>query len=933
MFIMKRLIRIGLFLLIISIGITGFVFKFGDELNNGVIISVQAEVVLDKPATYVLGQLGDFTTGIANNGGISANSLNSPNSSYSDGSRVYVGDTLNNRVLIYNGVPGEEGWDSTADYVIGQPDFTSNTTNNGGLSADSINGPWIVYSDGGRVYVADLYNQRVLIYNGVPGEEGWDSTADYVLGQGDVFNTNTANKGGRSANSLYFPMSVYSDGGRVYVADAMNHRVLIYNGVPGGAGWDSTADYVLGQGGSFTSGTVNNGGLSANSLQWPTSVYSDENRVYVADSMNHRVLIYNGVPGEAGWDSTADYVLGQGDVFNTNTANNGGTSANSLKSPEVVSTYGDRVYVGDVGNRRVLVYNGVPGSVGWDSTADYVLGQGGDFTTGIANKGGLSASSLWGPRSVCSDGIRLYIAEISNNRVSIYNLGPQNIISQSPSHTQGTLSITLGSSDATDYLIKTTQTVEETDWMPFSTSHTWTFGEDDADGEKTLWVKMRDYLDYESDWIEVKTVLDRVSPTLTAEINNGLELANSTDVLVNFSLEENLSGVSEMVICESSDFTGCDWESYTTTKSFVLSAGDGVKTIYAKVKDGAGNISEVKSAQITLDRTSPTLSIEFGSDYTATKEINISLRGEDSLSGLDKMVVCGSSEFTGCEWEAYSATKTLTLSTGDGVKTIYAKVKDKAGNESEVAQDTIILDTINNKPVITKLGLIKNITDKDSLYYHFDANKVRIYGTAESNSTVVFDRVNGTKYTTQADAEGKFLIVIDLPNGETKLTYSSTDLAGNVSGSRTITLNIDPSYGTRTEEPQEEIIASSEETEDSTDQVETEQEAPPVVKSLLVVDSSGNILSNKTIVIEGKEYKTDERGYIHTDQGFTSDLIASIEGRNYTIKPSNTYLTLTEAQEENKKFNYLYLIIALILIITISVFILKRKKVYFLKLV
>ena len=61
-----------------------------------------------------------------------------------------------------------------------------------------------------------------------------------------------------------------------------------------------------------------------------------------------------------------------------------------------------------------------------------------------------------------------------------------------------------------------------------------------------------------------------------------------------------------------------------------------------------------------------------------------------------------------------------------------------------------------------------------------------------------------------------------------------------------------------------------------------DQKETPVVKSLLVVDSDGNILSNKTIVIEGKEYKTDERGYIHTEQGFTSDLIASIEGRNYT---------------------------------------------------
>ena len=462
--------------------------------------------------------------------------------------------------------------------------------------------------------------------------------------------------------------------------------------------------------------------------------------------------------------------------------------------------------------------------------------------------------------------------------------------------------------------------------VDFLENETKTVGTDSVTVSKTQ-VDGQDY--WLADGVSGTGGIDLQNILYTVTIDDNSELTNSRDVNVKIDIESNPLYIVEKIICDDLDLNDCEWEDYSENEIFTLSAIEGLKTIYVKLKDDSGNISEVKSGQITLDRTSPTISIETGSEYSSTKEINISLRGEDSLSGLDKMQVCESSEFTGCEWEAYSATKTLTLSTGDGVKTIYAKVKDKVGNISETEQDTIILDTVNNKPVITQLGLIKNITDKDSLYYHFNANKVRIYGTAESNSTVQFERSNGTKYTTQADAEGKFFILIDLPNGETKLTYSSTDLAGNVSGSRIITLNIDPYYVTSTEETTQETVAPDEEevAEEITTPTEQEDEAvKPAVKSLLVVDSSGNILTNKTIEVEGKKYTTDEKGYIHTDTQFSEEMIASIEGRKYTIDSANTYLTLTEADESNKKFNYLYLIIPIIVVIlSIAVFLIRKR--------
>src|SRR3989338_1711479 len=55
-----------------------------------------------------------------------------------------------------------------ADVVVGQPDFTSSTANNGGRSARTLSSPDGVFSDGHRLFIADRNNHRVLIYNTVP---------------------------------------------------------------------------------------------------------------------------------------------------------------------------------------------------------------------------------------------------------------------------------------------------------------------------------------------------------------------------------------------------------------------------------------------------------------------------------------------------------------------------------------------------------------------------------------------------------------------------------------------------------------------------------------------------------------------------------------------------------------------------------------------
>src|SRR4029077_9082252 len=96
--------------------------------------------------------------------------------------------------------------------------------------------------------------------------------------------------------------------------------------------------------------------------------------------------------------STATYhanrVFGQLGSFTSRAGNNGGISKDSLNEPSGVATdKNGNLYVADFGNSRILEYDTpltattIVGS--GDTSADQVWGQGGSFTTGTTNKGGI----------------------------------------------------------------------------------------------------------------------------------------------------------------------------------------------------------------------------------------------------------------------------------------------------------------------------------------------------------------------------------------------------------------------------------------------------------------------------------------------------------------------------------------------------------------
>jgi hypothetical protein len=354
-----------------------------------------AALATGEAAQLVLGQ-PDFASGEANRGGAAAaDTLRTPwGNPAVVGGRLYLPDYGNNRVLGFHAVPTASG--AAADFVLGQPDLTTAAP---GVSATQLYSPEQVSSAAGKLFLADADNRRVLVWNAVPAATG--VPADVVVGKPSMTDVSIA----CTAASTSYIEGAWAVGGKLIVSDTGQNRVLVWNSIPTASG--QPADLVLGQP-DFTTCGANTGGLSASSLYRPEGVWSDGTRLLVADADNARVLLWTTFPTANG--ASADVVLGQPD-FTTGTS---AVTAASVGWAPTVTSNGTQIAVADCDANRVLVWNAFPTANG--ASADVVLGQE-DFTSSAA---GTSATAMSCPGGVLLHGDMLIVGEWSNSRYLIF---------------------------------------------------------------------------------------------------------------------------------------------------------------------------------------------------------------------------------------------------------------------------------------------------------------------------------------------------------------------------------------------------------------------------------------------------------------------------------------------------------------------------------
>ncbi len=226
-------------------------------------------------------------------------------------------------------------------------------------------------------------------------------------------------------------------------------------------------------------------------------------------------------------------------------------------------------------------------------------------------------------------------------------------------------------------------------WMPIVPVYNWNLAT--GNGDKTIYVRFRDRVGNIGNAVSATIKLDMEAPTGTVVINGGNEWTIDTDVTLSFA---GISPDAEaMQISNDADTWPVTWENITSTYNWSLSTGDGVKTVYVRFRDGAGNIGNAVSATIKLDMEAPTgtVIINGGNEWTMDTDVTLSFTGV-SLDAKTMQVSNNASTWPST-WESITSTYNWNLEAGDGVKTVYVRFKDEVGNISNAISQTIKLDT------------------------------------------------------------------------------------------------------------------------------------------------------------------------------------------------------------------------------------------------
>ena len=308
------------------------------------------------------------------------------------GGPLFINDFWNFRVLMFSGMPASNF--ASADAVLGVSNFTD---------------------QGGMIYPMATHCAPNMFV--VTNQQSYNSTFSYTgfpLPDPNTVVTTEKIDFDCDPQGTSAPTDVAIYGGKLLIADPGHNRIRTWNTVPSDPTVRQDPDLAFGQS-SFTTCDAQ---TTASGFNYPIGFYLGAHHFMVADSGNHRVLIWNRPFNSVSNGAPADLVLGQAD-FVTGAAQ--AVSASSF-DPSSVDSDETKVVVTDKINHRVLVWSAMPTRD--NQPADVILGQP-DTTSNLCNQSADSsanprADTLCDPSGAKLVGPFLVVQDLGNLRVVIY---------------------------------------------------------------------------------------------------------------------------------------------------------------------------------------------------------------------------------------------------------------------------------------------------------------------------------------------------------------------------------------------------------------------------------------------------------------------------------------------------------------------------------
>ena len=280
------------------------------------------------------------------------------------------------------------------------------------------------------MFVAGNGNGRVEVFNLNDDGTLAQPTAAYILGKPSEY-ARRSHADAWSESQTEFPgaLAIEHTHQRLFLVDnttgqslpGRGSQIMVFDIHPDRIKTGADVLFVLGQ----PNANTKTAGLAANHVARRLGVAVDEvnQRLFVSDGSNNRILIFDISPDRIATGMDASIVLGQKDF----TSQEAGLNARRLSRPGSLafSPTGERLFVSDSGNNRVLVFDVAPDRLQTFAAAIDVMGQP-DFETASPRtdmRGFATGGLAYDDRTA-----RLFIAEqvsrIEHMRIAVYDVSP-----------------------------------------------------------------------------------------------------------------------------------------------------------------------------------------------------------------------------------------------------------------------------------------------------------------------------------------------------------------------------------------------------------------------------------------------------------------------------------------------------------------------------
>jgi hypothetical protein len=549
----------------------------------------------------------------------------------------------------------------------------------------------------GRVLAMGGYGGSVLtsaeIYNPLSGT--WNITdamdsARYLhtatlLGDGRVLAAGGSNGPGLTASTeLFDPLTgMWSPTGDMGLARVRhtatllgNSLVLVEGGYSGLAGYTASAEFY-----DPAAGT-----------------WRDAGTLLCSRASHTATLLANGKVLAAGGDNDDPMPSTSTNCSELGTLNSGNTFNGSLSLPSgwLNSTTLDVLFSGTTSgaalNAGALSNDGLTWG-GW------IIASPGTPVTASWDVGGEGAARPVHLRLRDTNGVSV---EVVTGSVDIDLTGPASSITSLPATSPANIPLTWSGTDAlsgiSTYDVQVregsagnwtdvvTNTASTSTTYPGTNGHVYFFRTRAKDAAGNL-----------EDWpadFDTYTVVDTDAPTGTVVINNGALSTTVWGVRLSLDAHDVMGSVTQVSL--SNDGTTWNaWQPYAYFTEWALSDGDGLKTIFARFMDQAGNVSAPVASSITLNThigMEYGLSINFGGLFTNSVGVTLTIPARPYTQ---QMMISNDGGFVGAVWEPYASPKAWQITQYASYvipRIVYVRFRDGDGAVTAAYQDDIILD-------------------------------------------------------------------------------------------------------------------------------------------------------------------------------------------------------------------------------------------------